>query len=49
MLKIVKVRYNTEYMGDWILQFYPSISPPPPPSIEGDVPVIWHEKGFQVR
>ena len=31
MLKIVKVWYNTEYMGDWILQFYPSIYTPQPP------------------
>ena len=23
MLKIVKVWYNTDYLGDWILQFYP--------------------------
>ena len=47
MLKVVKVWYNTEYMGDWILQFYSSIYSPP--SIEGDVRIIWHEKGFQVR
>ena len=47
MLKIVKVWYNTEYRGDWILQFYSNMyTPPPPPSIEGDVPIIWHEKGF---
>ena len=30
MLKIVNVWYNTEYLGDWILQFYPSIYTPPP-------------------
>ena len=44
MLKIVKVWYNTEYMGEWILQFYPIIL-----SIESDIHIIWHEKGFQVE
>ena len=49
MLKIVKIWYNTEYMGEWILQSYPIIYPPPPPPIESDVHIIWHEKGFQLR
>ena len=43
MLKIVKVWYNTDYLGDRILQFYPNIYTP---SIKSDVPIIWHEKGF---
>ena len=47
MLKIVKVWYNTEYMGDWILQFYPSIYTPL--LNWSDVPIIWREKGFQLR
>ena len=47
MLKIVKICYNTEYMGEWT---YPIIyTPPPPPSTESDVHIIWHEKGFQLR
>ena len=48
MLKIVKVWCNIEYRGDWILQFYSNIYTPLP-SIEGDVPIIWDEKGFQLR
>ena len=33
MLKITKVWSYTEYLGEWILQFYPIIyNPPPPPS-----------------
>ena len=30
MLKIVKVWYNTDYLRDRILQFYPNIYTPPP-------------------
>ena len=50
MLKITKVWYYTEYLGEWSLQFYPIIyTPPPPPPVQSDVPIIWHEKGFQLR
>ena len=49
MLKITKVWYYTEYLGEWSLQFYPIIYNPPPPPVESDVPIIWHEKGFQLR
>ena len=31
MLKITKVWYYTEYLEEWILQFYPIIYTPPPP------------------
>ena len=38
----------------WESEFYSFIPfyntfPSPPPSIEGDVPIIWHEKGFQLK